>query len=119
MKESLYLLIITLATFSLFVVTQAEAQESLLHIAGVVTDSTSGERLPAASIRLVDKNIGTVSNQYGYFSIDVSKGQVTRFEISYVGYHTRQFSFAVLKDTLITVSLPPITTMLNEVSIEA
>ena len=52
---------------------------------GYITDKKTGERLLGASVLLVNKNIGTTSNAYGFYSITVAADSV-EVSFSYTGY---------------------------------
>ncbi|WP_041340555.1 carboxypeptidase-like regulatory domain-containing protein [Runella slithyformis] len=54
---------------------------------GYVRDSLSGEVLIVANI-VLNKNMGTVSNKYGFFSIHVPAGS-TRLQVSFAGYRPK------------------------------
>lgn len=75
-----------LITFCLLLlVITSQAQKFTIN--GYITDKTSGERLAGASIFLPEKNVGTTSNSYGFYSITLP-GQADSLEIqvSYAGY---------------------------------
>ena len=52
---------------------------------GIVKDADTGETIFGASIYFKDTTIGTVTNEYGYYSVNIPKGTYTII-ISYVGY---------------------------------
>ncbi len=65
-------------------------------ISGYVEDAQSGERLIAASVYDVDNvRYGTMTNEYGYFSLTLPQPKV-HLRVSYVGYYPL--------DTMINVS---------------
>ncbi|MGK7392847.1 MAG: TonB-dependent receptor [Candidatus Cyclobacteriaceae bacterium M2_1C_046] len=55
-----------------------------VNINGYIQDQSTGERLPGATITLKDTHKGIVSNNYGFFSIDVPKKAI--ITINYLGY---------------------------------
>ena len=67
------------------------AQEKVT-ISGVITDKISSESLIGVSIYIKEINSGTVSNEYGFYSLTLPKGNYT-LNIGYLGY--------VSQDTLI------------------
>lgn len=67
------------------------AQEKVT-ISGVVTDKISSESLIGVSIYIKEINSGTVTNEYGFYSLTLPKGNYT-LNIGYMGY--------VSQDTLI------------------
>mgnify|MGYP002777005024 CR=1 FL=1 len=54
-------------------------------LSGTVRDAATGEDLPGATVRVVERATGTVSNAYGFYSLTVPPGTYT-VEVSYVGY---------------------------------
>jgi hypothetical protein len=69
-------------------------------INGYVTDKTSGERLAGASIFLSDKNLGTTSNSYGFYSITLpSQNDSLELQFSYLGYEIYHVKL-ILKDNI-------------------
>ena len=54
-------------------------------ISGYVSDKKTGEKLRNASIIIANKNAGTTSNNYGFFSITLPLDSIDIF-ISYAGY---------------------------------
>lgn len=75
-------------------------------ISGYISEKNSGERLLGAVIIVPDKNIGTTSNTYGFYSITLpdTMREVT-MRISYVGYTPIVKTFAGDKDIHIDVEL--------------
>ncbi|MBN1598095.1 MAG: TonB-dependent receptor [Bacteroidales bacterium] len=73
-----------------------ESQEKKLTINGYIKDNKNGEYLIGATIYIKELGIGTISNNYGYFSITIPPGRYT-LVVSYIGYedHTRNISLAV------------------------
>lgn len=66
-------------------------------ISGTLTDSISGENIPYASVYIEETGEGTITNSYGYFSLEVDKDTVI-LSISHLGYAYKQF--LVTKDNL-------------------
>jgi hypothetical protein len=71
-------------------------------ISGFVKDHITGEALIGAYVVDYDTKQGTSTNQSGYFSIGSKRGA---FEVSYVGYTSRLFSFPSISDTVVTILL--------------
>lgn len=91
------------------------AQEKFT-ITGRIKDASSGETLIAVSI--IDKGtyIGTVSNEYGFYSITLDKG-IHNLEVSYLGYKTFTTTIDLTKNTKLDVSLTESTESLDAVEI--
>jgi CarboxypepD_reg-like domain/TonB-dependent Receptor Plug Domain len=54
-------------------------------LSGTVRDAATGEDLPGATIQVVEALAGTVTNNYGFFSLSVPSGTYT-LVVSYMGY---------------------------------
>lgn len=70
---------------TILLVTALQAQKFTIN--GYITDKTSGERLSGASIFFYEKNVGTTSNAYGFYSITLPSQQDSlEIQFSYSGY---------------------------------
>ncbi len=76
-----------------------------------ILHSSSGDRLPGATITVKGTNRSTVSNANGQFSINASPGNT--LVISYVGYQTKEISISSEKN--LNLSLTPVISSMNEV----
>jgi outer membrane receptor for ferrienterochelin and colicin len=85
-------------------ITGAYSQKVTLN--GYITDQKTGERLLGASIFVVNKNVGTTSNQFGFYSLTLPKDTV-QISFSYTGYAVNVMSFPFFKDTTISIGLQP------------
>lgn len=92
-----------------------EEVEELITINGYVQDSVSGERLVYANIYLLDKTQGTESNEYGYFSFTLPKGD-QRVYFSYLGFKQRAVDFRLKQDSTVIIDMSP-DVQLNEIVI--
>lgn len=73
-----------------FFVTRAFAQEKFTWN-GYIKDSLSGETLIGANLSLKADGKGITSNQYGFFSITLPKGQY-KAVCSFIGYQSRELT---------------------------
>ena len=80
--------------FIFFASLQAISQEKFT-ISGVVSDSRNKETLIGVSVYIQETKTGIVTNEYGFYSITLPKGDYT-ISTSYVGY-TCLFSEGFLK----------------------
>lgn len=80
---------ITLIIFTLFFATAGYTQEKLprFTISGTISDMATGETLIGATVKIVGTSTGSITNQYGFYSITLPKGEYT-LSIGYVGYKT-------------------------------
>jgi hypothetical protein len=74
---------------SLFVASNLLGQVNTYTISGVVKASESGEVLIGASVYVKGGTLGTITNEYGFYSISIPKEIDTCFlNISFIGYET-------------------------------
>lgn len=73
-------------------------------ISGYITDKSSGETLLNASVFENLSGKGTVSNNFGYYTITLYSGNVS-LNYSYVGYLPETKEFLLTKDTTINIKL--------------
>lgn len=72
-----------------------------------IIDAISGESIPYANIK-IGTNSNNVSNGDGKFNLPASlENEVTKIEISYIGYETQQLSFAQLEKQNFIIKLVP------------
>lgn len=72
---------------TIIVVNAVSAKESaaLGSISGRIVDKQLNETLPGASIKIVDSNVGTVTDLNGEFTLRVPEGEIT-LEFTYIGF---------------------------------
>ncbi|WP_299185606.1 TonB-dependent receptor [uncultured Aquimarina sp.] len=80
--------------YLLFLCTLGTIGQEQFTISGYIKDVSSGEKLLGVNI-IIDNSIGTTTNDYGFYSINIEKG-THQIEISYLGYKT------ILKEIQIT-----------------
>ncbi len=85
-------------------------------LSGYVKDSATGETLIGASVVIKEKAIGTASNNYGYYTLQVEKG-IYNITVSYLGYQTRIIKYTLQGNQTLNISLMPSTVESNEVEI--
>jgi hypothetical protein len=85
---------------------------------GYVTDSASGERLQGATIAILDKEVGTISNNYGFYSLTLPEGTHS-VVVNVVGYEPILASIELQQDTALAFRLTPVSTALSAVTVTA
>jgi hypothetical protein len=73
-------------------------------ISGYVRESGSQESLPGVAVVDLNGKNGTVTNNYGFYSLTIPADSVDLF-VTYVGYQPFKIKFLLNKDTTITVDL--------------
>lgn len=91
----------------------AQSQERF-SISGNITDADNGEGLIGATVLVKELNTGGVTNEYGFYSLTLSKGEYT-LAISYVGYETLTTSVSLDRNLRINHELNPQSSNLEEV----
>ena len=110
--------ILFLWLMSLFLSVATAQSPSKSHtISGYVTDGKSQETLLGASVYDAATMKGAVTNNFGYYTLKLSEGQVD-FRASFVGYEPHEAQFYLKNDTVINISLAQ-SNQLNEVTVTA
>ncbi len=73
-------------------------------ISGYLEDMESGEKLIAANVFDENSLDGTISNNFGFYSITLPEGQVN-LKFSYIGYQDESRFFVLNRDTVMNISL--------------
>jgi len=73
-------------------------------VRGFIREKTSRETLPGAQVVILGTTIGTATNNYGYYSLLVPKGEL-RLRYSYVGYAPVELTLRLERDTVLDVLL--------------
>lgn len=84
-------------------------------ISGRVVDAETGEALVGVSVYQASKKVGTTTNAYGFFSLNIP--QTDTCYVSYLGYQTH--FFVALKQKDLTIKLQQKTDVLKVVEIKA
>ncbi len=111
-KKKIFTLIVILFAI---LVTNVTASETFT-ISGFITDSKDGESLPGATIYIKSLNLGTSSNNYGYYSISIPSD---KYDISYsfLGYTDTTIAINLTHDTTINIEMISTSEQLREVVI--
>ena len=73
-------------------------------INGYISDKKTGERLLGASIVLAEKNVGTTSNAFGFYSLTIPQDSIS-VSFSFTGYATITYTISLFTDTTLNVEL--------------
>lgn len=87
-------------------------------ISGYFRDMASGENLIGATITLKGNSRGVSSNQYGFYSLTLPKGQ-HQLIASYIGYYPQMIYLNLEKDTVFNVSMVSSTQLSEDVVVVA
>jgi hypothetical protein len=87
-------------------------------ISGYVKEAVSGESLLGVNIYLPDSKTGTVTNNYGFYSLTIPAADSINLVVSYVGFSSEIVKITLNKDIELNVNLKP-NIVLNEVTVTA
>ncbi len=87
-------------------------------LSGYVRDAESGEELIGANIAVLETGSGTITNQYGFYSLSLSPGFYS-IVYSYVGYNSVSKPLRFNEDIELNVELTPSANELEEVTVTA
>lgn len=108
-----YLLLVVL---SLFLEAQAQGSSTTIVIEGVVSDSTTHEKLAFATVYNRTRDKATITNETGYFQLNIESFQDS-VVISYVGYKSQVLTLNPNKKSY-QVALKPTSVDLEAVTIK-
>lgn len=80
-----------LLILSLLITSNTIAQTQKYTISGYIKEHGSGELLIGTSIAIPSIKTGTISNNYGFYSLTLPKGKY-EFVVSYIGFEPKAFS---------------------------
>ncbi|MFQ5568383.1 MAG: TonB-dependent receptor domain-containing protein [Rhodothermales bacterium] len=87
-------------------------------IRGFITDAETGEVLPGAHVYLPAFQLGTTTNEAGYFALSSLPRQAYDVRISYLGYQARD-TLLLAGTTTVDIRLSPAALQAEEVVVEA
>ncbi|WP_272151517.1 TonB-dependent receptor [Tenacibaculum aiptasiae] len=93
------------------------AQEKIT-ISGTLKSETNGETLTGATVLLKGTNLGVSTNEYGFYSLTVPKGNYTLL-ISYLGFTTVEKEVSLNSNLKLNFELQEDTSQLDEVVINS
>lgn len=85
-------------------------------ISGHISDAQNGESLIGATLLIKELGVGTVSNNYGFYSMSVQAGTYT-FVCSYVGYQNFERKIELTENRRLEIELVPESEELEEVEV--
>ena len=109
--------VIISALIALLTLTSAYSQ-SKSNLSGYVRDAQTGEELIGVNLYFPDLKIGTTTNVYGYFSVEVPTG-THKLSIQYVSYQSFNDLVTVTRDLVRNFELKPSSEQLDAVEVTA
>ena len=87
-------------------------------LSGSISDSTNGEELMGAIVAVTELKTGTVTNEYGFYSITLPEGEYA-VKYSYLGFETMLKTVKLNASVKFDIELQPLSNQLNEVVVTA
>jgi len=106
----MYLLLISLAM-------QGTAQN--ITISGHITDAKTGEDLIGATVYNTNAKTGTVTNNYGFYTLTVAKNDTLGMVFSYIGYTPQTKKITTSESMVLNINLQEANNSLGEVVVNA
>lgn len=100
---------------SFFLITIVSAQEKIT-LNGYLKDSLTGETLIGANILVTGEGRGVQSNQYGFYSITLNKGNY-KLLVSFIGYQPKEINISLQQDEQQNILLLPNAAIINNVTV--
>ena len=83
-------------------------QKNSITISGIVKDKESGETLPFANVFVKDTNIGTRTNEDGFFTLFNVPSETSTLQVQYIGYKVEilVLNQEIVKNKIIILLIP-------------
>ncbi len=108
-----------LAAVFLFFINQVHAQITERYtISGYVKEAVSGELLIGVNIYLPDRKTGTITNNFGFYSLTLPTADTVELIVSYVGFNPEIAKVTLHKNIELNIDLKP-NILLDEVTVTA
>ena len=107
---------ILLVLFAFFIGNSIKAQDKFT-INGTLKDGKSTETLFGANVYVVELKVGTNTNEYGFYSLTIPKGDYT-LKISYLGFETIEEKISVTQNVKKDFALTENNQTLEEVKVQ-
>ena len=90
--------------FFIFLCTYSSFSQEKFTVSGTISDENSNETLIGVTIYIPSLRMGTTTNEYGFYSITVPKGEHS-IEVSYVGFESKTETISVTQNLKKSFSL--------------
>jgi len=90
--------------FLLAIAFSLDVQAQNITISGYLEDAASGEKLIAANVYDSNSAKGTISNNFGFYSLTIPVGKVS-LDFSYIGYTSQNIILDISEDRVLNIAL--------------
>ncbi|MBI2257995.1 MAG: TonB-dependent receptor [Flavobacteriia bacterium] len=98
-----------LSTLFFFCISLTSIAQNKFTISGNIKDGNKGEEIIAASVKVKGQNLGTRSNEYGFYSISLPEGDYT-IVIYALGFTSIEKEISLDKNIQLDIALEPVKT---------
>lgn len=105
------------STIFLLLISNLSLAQEKFTISGFVSDIDSKETLIGVNIIVPELQIGTITNEYGFYSLTLPKGNYI-LQINYLGYRTKKENIILNEDVTINFGLKQQLEILDEIILE-
>ncbi len=95
------------------------SQDSFFTLSGIISDSQSGETLIGATVNIPQLGTGTITNEYGFYSIQIPANDTILVLFSYVGFQSVERKLFLKGDEKQNVEMSEAGIELEEVVVRA
>jgi hypothetical protein len=105
----------------LFIFFDEMVSQDLIRINGYILDSLSNKPLISAPVSIENSGRGALTNQYGWFTLEINQKEKNSIIINYIGYRQKKITYRdyINKDMPIYIKLQEKPVMTNEVIVES
>ncbi|HAN76510.1 MAG TPA: hypothetical protein DCQ31_01425, partial [Bacteroidales bacterium] len=104
--------------FALVIVQTLLLSAQKITISGFIRDMATGEELVGASVYILETRVGTSTNNFGFYSLSIPKGNAT-VVVSYLGYNEFKSVKNLTSDIKMNVDMVPTSIETGEVIVSA
>lgn len=90
-----------------------------VQLTGYIQDGDNKERLIGATLYDSVSTIGSITNDYGFFSLSLPKPGAYAINLQYLGYDERKIFLSITQDTFLILELTMSANQLQEIEIKA
>lgn len=95
---------------------ESKRTDKQCHVSGIMVDSRNSEIIINGAIYVSDLGVGAISNNYGFFSIQMPEG-VHRMKFHSLGYKMQDTVIEINGDCELAIRLDPVSYQLREITV--
>lgn len=87
-------------------------------LSGKIIEAKTGEFLIGATVYIIELELGTICNTYGFYSLSVPPGKYT-VQVSFVGYEVQKSTIELSENKILNFRMEPLSNQMEEVVVTA